>query len=366
MGKHLLFVLILVTAVSCGKAQTTKPMSSLSEEEGNLISDMWENVSKLVDSIYGLTELRKDRFRQMNHLVDSCHRDIAQFSSFAEIQNYFVVKHLDSRAAQLQFLAGYFDIPADINKIFPTSLISHELCPIDKKALTYSLEAKRVPDDDTILKLNEFSNINNKLRKDYLDHETYENKLAVSEHWAKLIKCLSYIESLTTADSSNSKKTAVKYAPTDYRKPAGVAFYMDAVPTEDSELNIGTYQFDPDSKGNVRPCIRQWNELFPKCSVNLEANESEMIRTLGSEVQAFNIFCGINKIHQMFSIQVNTTNSIRTSLANNQNNKLKPPEDRCVTINFRSGVAYNHFGPFQNSTGENLKELMGCYFEESQ
>lgn len=365
MWKHLFLFLVVVTTVSCGKMSTkneaiTEP---LTVEEDNLITDLFESVSALVDSIYGLRELRKERVRNMNHYIDSCHQDFQGFHSFAEMQNYFVVKHLENRAAQVQFLAGYFDIPADINKIAPTSLISHEMCPITKESLTASIGASRVPDADTIKKLNEFSNISNTLRKNYLENPTYENKLVVSQHWAKLTKCLSYIESYTTADTTSSKNTATRYAPSDYRKPAGVAFYIDPQQNEDSKLNIGTYQFDPDINGNVRACVRQWNNLYPSCGISLETNEAEMIRLMGSEIQTFNIFCGMNKIHQMFSIQVNSSNAKRTHIANNVNGKLKPASNRCVTINFYSGWAYNHFGPFQNSSGKNLKELMGCYFK---
>jgi hypothetical protein len=364
MGKHLLIVVVLMITVSCGRTQTAKtnPETPLTQDDGNLLADMLEGVSKIVDSIYGLKELRKDRARIMNHKVDTCQEDLASFNSFAEMQNYFVLKHLENRPAQMQFLAATFDLPPDINKIFPTSFISNEMCPITKAALDHSLDKKNIPDADTISKLNEFSKISNALRSEYLKNPTYETKLNVSEHWAKLIKCLSYIESYTTADTTDSKKTAAKYAPPDYRKPAGVSFYFDDPPKPESKLNIGTYQFDPNADGNVRPCIRQWNVLFPKCSVSLDANEDEMIRTLGSELQAFNIFCGIDKISQTFSVQVNSSNPVRTSLANNPNNKLKSAKNRCVSINFRAN-GYNHFGPFQNSSGKNLKELMGCYFE---
>lgn len=362
MGKHLFFAIAILTLASCSPIETLQPpMSPLTIEDAMLVEDMYESISAVVDEYYGNDELRKERVRSMNHMVDTCHADIANFHSFAEMQNYFVIKHLENRPSQMQYHAGFFDTPTDINKIFPTSLISHEMCPIDKAGLTHTLYiASRVPDDDTILKINEFSNLSNTFRKNYLENPTYQNKLLVSQHWAKLMKCLSYIESLTTADTNASIQTALNEAPPDYRKPAGVSFYR---PSADAKLNIGAYQFDPSSTGNVRVCIRQWNVLFPDCAVSLNADEDEMIRTLGSELQTFNIFCGIDKLSQMFSVQVNTTNSSRTSLVNNVNNNLKTPENRCVTINSSSEMGYNHFGPFQNSSGKNLKALMACYFD---
>ncbi len=373
MPKHLFIFIVLLATVffstSCGKMRSAEKAieAPFTEEEGDLMLDMWNTVSKLVDSIYGRSDLRKERFRQMNHRIDSCHADFTQFHSFAEMQNYFIVKHLEERPAQIHFLAGYFDLPTEIEKIFPTSLISHEMCPITKKGLTASLPEGKVPDEDTIAKLNEFSSISNGLRTEFLAHRNtpraYETKLAVSQHWAKLAKCLSYIESYTTADTTSSKNYAKKYAPADYRKPAGVAFYIDEAQPEESKLNIGTYQFDPDITGNVRACVRQWNNLFPSCNIGLNTSDDEMIRLLGSELQTFNIFCGVNKIHQMFSVQVNSTNAKRTHINNKTNNKLKNSKERCVSINFYSKYAYNHFGPFQNSSGKNLKELMGCYFK---
>lgn len=365
MGKRLFIFVFLLVTVSCGKLKTKNEAitSPLSEEESNLIVDLFESVSALVDSIYSRSELRKERVRVMNHPIDSCNADLAQAHTFAEVQNYFILKHLENRAAQVQFLAGFFDIPADINKIVPTSLVSHEMCPVTKESLTASIGESRVPDSDTINKLNEFSNINNALRKNYLTQPNYENKLLISQHWAKLSKCLSYIESYTTADSVSSNNVAKEHAPADYRKPAGVAFYIDPKQPEVSQLNIGTYQFTPDIEGNIRACARQWNNLFPQCAVSLNSKKAEMVRVLGSELQTFNIFCGINKIHQTFSIQVNSVDSKRTHINNKLSGKLKSPANRCVTINFFSSYAYNHFGPFQNSTGKNLKELVSCYFK---
>jgi len=172
--------------------------------------------------------------------------------------------------------------------------------------------------------------------------------------------CLSYVESLTTADRPFSDRIAQAYAPSDYRRPAGVLFYEDPLQPEASALNLGLFQFSPDSGGNIYACIKQWNLIYPSCQVPSGGSTKEMLRLLGSSYQSFNAFCGTEKPSEMFSIQVNSSNSKRTHPANwRSDGSLKAPKDRCVSLYF-AGAAYNHFGPFQNSTGNNLEELLTC------
>lgn len=364
MWKHVLLFFVIIATVSCGKLKTKSNSvdSPLTEEEGSLLSDLWEITASTVDTFYGKAELTKERTRKMNHYTDSCHPDLQELHSFADMQNYFILKHLDERSAQIHFLSTYFQIPKDIENIYPTSLMSHELCPITEKSLTASLSEGKVPDAETIQMLNEFSKINNSLRSSLRAKSTYENKLKFSQHWSKLVGCLAYAESLTTADSAQSKEIAARNAPKGYVRPAGVGFYEDPNQPQESRLNIGLYQFTPSIGGNIQACARQWNEMYPSCKINLKASDTESFKMLGSELQAFNAFCGVNKINQMFSVQVNSSNTKRTHIANSVNSKLKSSKDRCVSINFHSSYAYNHFGPFQNSTGKNLKSLMSCYF----
>jgi hypothetical protein len=180
-----------------------------------------------------------------------------------------------------------FQIPKDIENIYPTSLMSHELCPITEKSLTTSLSEGKVPDAETIQMLNEFSKINNSLRSSLRAKSTYENKLKFSQHWSKLAGCLAYAESLTTADSAQSKEIAARNAPKGYVRPAGVGFYEDPNQPQESRLNIGLYQFTPNIGGNIQACARQWNEMFPSCKINLKASDAESFKLLGSELQAF-------------------------------------------------------------------------------
>ena len=135
--------------------------------------------------------------------------------------------------------------------------------------------------------------------------------------------CLSYTESLTTADSSRSYRVADKYAPSDYRKPEGVKFYEDPYQDEASKLNIGLFQFTPTWYGNVNPCIRNWNAWFPSCSVGAKPSKSSLIRKFGSSYQTFNAFCGVNKFVQTFAIQQNTTRTKSTHPDNYSGGRLK-------------------------------------------
>lgn len=358
----LLFVLTAIT-VSCGnKPSNDSAVNPGTQEEGSLLSDLWEVTANTIDKFYGRAELTKERARNMNHYTDSCHPDFQEMHSFADMQNYFILKHLEDRPAQIDFLSSYYQVPKNINDIYPTSLMSHELCPVTEESLTASLSAGKVPDSETIQMLNEFTKINNQLRANLRVKDTYQNKFKYSQHWSKLTGCLAYAESLTTADSAESKEIAARNAPAGYTRPQGVGFYEDPQQPPVSRLNIGMYQFTPNMAGNIQACARQWNSMYPRCKIDLQASDTQSFKILGSELQAFNIFCGINKIQQMFSVQVNSTEAKRTHISNSKNSKLKSSKDRCVSINFHSTYAYNHFGPFQNSTGKNLKALMACYF----
>jgi hypothetical protein len=69
----------------------------------------------------------------------------------------------------------------------------------------------------------------------------------------------------------------------------------------------------------------------------------------------------VDKILESFYVQINTTSSLRTHPDNLQSDgTLKKQADRCVTPHFHATRSYNHFGPLQNSTEENLERLMTC------
>jgi hypothetical protein len=181
---------------------------------------------------------------------------------------------------------------------------------------------------------------------------------------ARLMGCLAYSESLSTADTKTSEAVAKEVAPSDYSKPPGVKFYLDSKQVHpESRLNIGLYQFSPASRGNVQACLRNWNQWVGQdlgSSLPLEAPEADMIRLLGAADQEFNAFCGVNKIAQTFFVQVNTSSPQRTPLENRgSSGVLKRPEDRCVTP-FFNVRAYQHFGPLQNTTRRNLAEVLRC------
>lgn len=365
MGKHFFILsLISLTFLGCSEMKPSSALSedSLTHEDSNFLSDLFQFVADEVDSHFTKKELTQERIKRMNHSIDSCIQNAGDLRSFAEIQNYFILKHFEDRQAELTYVSNEYVLPTTKAKFYPTSLISHEFCPITETSLKTSLKEWQMPDPATIEKLNQFSNIHNKLRGEYLAHRSYNSKLQIGQHWSKLTSCLAYVESLSTADSSASKAIAKRYSPSGYDKPPGVGFYEDPNQPPESKLNMGVYQFTPDIEGNIKSCVRQWNGMYPNCAFPSNSSFSDIFKVLGSEYQTFNIFCGINKIHQMFSVQVNTTNKTFTHIKNIVGSKIKKSGERCVSLNFYSGYSYNHFGPFQNSTGNNLKELMSCYF----
>jgi DNA-binding transcriptional MerR regulator len=120
----------------------------------------------------------------------------------------------------------------------------------------------------------------------------------------------------------------------------------------------GVYQFkfgnlDTDEgdvrDSNIGPCVDQWNGLYGSvCPV--AHTIGGYAEALSSPGQAFNIFCGVQKIVQSFNVQVHTTNPAKTSPLNlGPDGKLKAPADRCVHPFWEGSRGYNHFGPLSNS-----------------
>ncbi len=297
--------------------------------------------------------------------IDKCFNDDEAHSYFSDQISYYASEMLNDVPAKVGFIGSSYGASSDDNNYFPTSLIRHPLCESTSKTLSSTM--KKVPNQNTIDKLNRFSGVINTLRMEVLNGDPSAKKELLG-NWTKFFSCLAYSESLGSSDSSTSKNVATKNAPAGYRKPAGVEFYEDKAQPTVSRLNIGMFQFTPNSGGNIQPCIRAWNQMNTKkstCQINQKASPSELIKILGSSLQSFNAFCGVHKLIQTFAIQVNTTKISATHPANRVNGKLKAHELRCVTPYFYSGWAYNHFGPFQNSTGSNLNELFSC-IENSQ
>lgn len=333
-----------------GAALTTEDYLNSSAEVGPQIDDV-----KSDDELSG-------KVREMVNVdsVDKCFDDDKAHNYFADQIAYYTSEMMNDVPAKVGFVGSSYGTSTNDDKYFPTSLIRHPLC--NSTSANLSSTIKKVPSQTTIDKLNRFAMTVNGLRQNVLYGDADAKKELLST-WTKFFSCLAYSESMSTSDSSASKTVAAKVAPEGYRKPAGVEFYEDANQPVASRLNIGMYQFTPDSNGNIQPCIKAWNALHTdkaSCQVNPKASQSELIKVFGSSLQSFNAFCGVHKLIQTFAIQVNTSKTSATHPLNLSGGKLKPYEQRCVTPYFYSGWAYNHFGPFQNSTGSNLSELFSC------
>lgn len=295
-----------------------------------------------------------------NESVDQCFDDENSHEYFADQISYYVQEMLSDVPAKVGFIGSSYGTSTDDNNYFPTSLIRHPLCQVSSSTLSQTMN--KVPSSATIEKLNDFARTVNALRLEVLAGDQGAKKELLGT-WTRLFSCLAYAESLSTADTTTSKNVAAKVAPANYRKPAGVKFYEDPAQTPSSRLNIGMFQFTPNSGGNIQPCIRAWNAQHsnkPTCQISQKASQAELIKVLGSSYQSFNAFCGVHKLVQTFAIQVNTSKTSATHPSNVVNGKLKPFEQRCVSPHFQAGKAYNHFGPFQNSTGSNLEKLFSC------
>ncbi|UYL09148.1 hypothetical protein B9G69_000980 [Bdellovibrio sp. SKB1291214] len=318
-------------------------------------------VGKLVDSIYQTyRELIPERDQTLAYKTDNTDMNVDSRYRFADRIAYAIELKMNPSKAGLGYVGSSYGMSSSESSYLETSLISHPLCTVSSTSLSKTLSSGKVPSASTITKLNTFANKMNEYRRGALNGDR-TSFVKATKLWTKLMMCMSYTESLTTADTSTSGKVATKYAPSGYRRPAGVLFYEDPYQDAASKLNIGLFQFTPTASGNVQACIREWNKIYPKNTISTSASQAEMIRVLGSAMQSFNAFCGAAKITGMFSVQVNTAKSSFTHPSNLQSNgSLKLPTDRCVSPHFAAGKSYNHFGPLQNSTGSNLNEVMSC------
>lgn len=333
---------------------------SLRPQNFNVFSEVAYPVGVQVDNRFSsYRELLVQR-SQASHRVDSCVPELERNYRFADRIAFAVDQKMQPTTAQLGYVASAFNMPSSVSSHAKTSLISHPLCTVSSSSLQTTLGGKNIPSAATINKVNNFVNLMNSYRSQALrgDANGYVN---ASKLWSKFFMCLSYSESLTTADTKKSVSVAEKYAPSDYRKPASVKFYEDPYQNEASRLNIGLFQFTPTAGGNVQACIREWNVENPDCKVSQTASQAEMIRILGSSMQTFNAFCGVAKVTGTFAVQVNSSSARNTHPSNvKSNGALKASGERCVSPHFLSGRAYNHFGPLQNTTGDTLDTLMNC------
>ena len=336
----------------------------------DLDSSEYLNVASIVgpsvDQFQKQTELSEVRTIINPDIVDKCFEDEKSHDIFSEQISYFSALMVKDVPAMIGVIGSYYGTSENDNNYFPTSLIRHPRCGVTKSTLAKTL--KNIPNQLTIDKLNNYSSKVNTLRKQVIAGDM-QAKAELLSIWSRFFSCLGYTESLSSGDSANSVRVAKKYSPVGYRKPAAVEFYEDPNQDQESRLNIGMFQFTPSSSGNIQSCLKAWNEVHkktaPSCLLNIKGNQEEMIKILGSSLQSFNTFCGIHKLIQTFAVQVNTTKTSATHPYNLVNGKLLPAEQRCVSPHFLAGKAYNHFGPFQNSTGTNLDKFYSC-IEQSQ
>lgn len=339
--------------------KTIPPSENLSAP---LPLDTYKNIASIagtkVDEIKGRFELTKNRALENEDFVDSCKENEFQAENFSESISFYVQRMLEITPSKVGYISSYYGLSSNEQSYYPVSLMSHPLCSVSSSTLSTTL-GKNIPSSAVIVKINQFVDRMNTLRQKSLAGDQV-SKEELAKEWSTWFSCLGYTESLSTADSAKSVAVAEKYASQNYRKPAGVKFYEDPYQDEASRLNIGLFQFTPTSSGNIQSCLRAWNEMYPSCGVNLKGARAEMINHIGSSLQSFNAFCGIHKMIQTFSIQTNTTKSTATHPNNIVNGKFKEASRRCVTPHIAAGKGYNHFGPYQNSTGSNLSELLSC------
>lgn len=339
----------------------TPPPSNGSEVD--VFFDVSPIIGQSVDQYYSsYRSLMPQRSDVSSHATDFCHPELDGHESFADRIAFFVNQHTKSTRAHLAHLSSYYGIPSQLSAHTPTSISGFPMCRVTSSSLTHTIGSNRVPAQSVINKLNQFTDRYNNFRKGILEGDL-EAEIGMNKLWTRFMSCLAYTESLTTADNNASFNVANKYAPSNYRKPAGVKFYEDPLQNEASRLNIGLFQFTPTASGNINPCLRQWNAQNPSCQVATNSSRAELIRVMGSSFQTFNAFCGVNKIQQSFAMQVNS-NKTSSTHPENFSGGMKSPQNRCVTPFFLSGRSYNHFGPLQNSTGKNLDSLMTCALRE--
>lgn len=336
---------------------TTLPPSA------DIIKDIPEIVGPGVDKHYGSDQLTAPRGSGYIHGTDQCEKSLVDKQTFADRISFYTYKNMTARVPKLSYIASIYELPAT-EKILPTSLISHAMCAVSADNLKQTLGEKYLPDERTIAQANELVKKYNQLRAEMIkSNNSQSSTKEMTKLWSRMNMCLGYVVSLNSPDQSSSDKIAAQYAPSDYRRPAGVLFHERSAGSgvDPERLIIGAFQFTPVSSGNVQGCLQQWNALYPSCQVSAKSDSAELIRAFGSSYQALNSFCGTEKPVEMFSVQVNTSSSKRTHPDNIlPSGALKDPQNRCVSLYFAAGTAYNHFGPLQNSTGKNMEEFLTC------
>jgi len=252
-------------------------------------------------------------------------------------------------------------------------------------ATAFNLANFNIPDKETLKKVNRFAQEHNQYRKEMADTDpkiSSRGRQRLGALWTNLMQCISYAESLMDPDSQRAIDLAGTTGKGDEEKPRklkndGIEWYMDqSQGGGPRQLAVGLFQFTAHSVANQFPCVNAWNAVYQSCPIDpfkalkdgtKKWDREKMLDIIASPLQTYNANCGINKILQSFYIQVNTTEARRSNYANLRdreelNGPLKAPADRCVTPHFHSTLTFNHFGPLQNSTGNNLGIVMNCVY----
>lgn len=321
-----------------------------------VFSEVSATVGDLVDSYYpNQRELLAHR-KNDGTAVNTCVGALGDRDTFADQIAYSVYLGTKSQVSELSYLGGAYSLPTSQSGFQPASLISNPLCPVTQASLQATIKGRTIPSAATIAKANQFSQNVNELRSQAIAGDR-NSLVALTKLWTKFMMCLSYQESLSSADSAASYRAAQSQG---ISKPEGVEYYLDPLQSPESRLNIGLFQFTPASGGNIQACIRAWNKKFPSCSINTKESLNGMIPIVGSSRQTFNAFCGVTKIVDMFSVQVNTRSLASVHPDNVNGSNILPGPNRCVTPFFHSNKSYNHFGPLQNTVNNNLDRLLTC------
>jgi len=337
---------------------TIPPNPPIPPSSDELLRSFVRDELSSVDDYFSDKELLKDRsFSGTAHSSDQCiGKTPGDFTAFADPIGFAVSQGLVVSRKSLGGNESAFGVPSDAASTRGVSLLEHPFCPISQQSLTSMLGHS--PTSQTLDLAQKFSMRANALREHLISNQPKAREESI-RLWSRFFGCLSYVESLTTADTPTSDRIASEVAPADYRRPAGVLFYKDPRQSNPvSALNLGLFQFSPAAGGNVQACIRDWNVVNPQCSISRTANKDEMIRVLGAAYQDFNAYCGVQKVLQPFYVQINTRDRNKTPDVNWDGSQLKPSANRCVSLH--QIRAYVHLGPLIDTTKQNLAQLLRC------
>ncbi len=284
-------------------------------------------ISLLFFSTARANELDKIRIIKDNYDLCQPQTTSPPAKTFREqINNWVQFYSSQEVGLELGDIYPYYEVKEGLKML---SLDNLNYCELNVDSLRRSL--RNVPDQKTISLLNQIF-----INENQVDYN-------------KLFSCLALEESLGDPDTISSSKIFQEVTGL-VSKPLGVKFYIDKAQPKESALNIGLFQFTPNMNGNILPCVKSWNKIFQgekNCQIK---NNQDALKALSSSTQNFNTFCGVHKVIETAAIQMKSEKASAQFL----------PGESCVSLQMRAGLAYNHFGPFQNSTGANLKNLMKC------